>query len=99
MSGSSSRQNQMVADEMFPDGPGNLDFVDVEDGVRCIILPLVFLKYCLSRYGMELVDQQGCSAISLRAKKLSMLTFTTTLGIFLMTIILIKIKGPLYHIM
>jgi len=24
----------MVADEMFPDGPGNLDFVDVEDGVR-----------------------------------------------------------------
>ena len=23
----------MVADEMFPDGPGNLDFVDVEDGV------------------------------------------------------------------
>jgi len=34
MSGSSSRQNQMVADEMFPDGPGALDFVDVEDGVR-----------------------------------------------------------------
>ena len=34
MSGSSSRQNQMVADEMFPDGPGGaLDFVDVEDGV------------------------------------------------------------------
>jgi len=24
----------MVADEMFPDGPGALDFVDVEDGVR-----------------------------------------------------------------
>ena len=24
----------MVADEMFPDGPGNLDFGDVEDGVR-----------------------------------------------------------------
>ena len=23
----------MVADEMFPDGPGALDFVDVEDGV------------------------------------------------------------------
>ena len=34
MSGSSSRQSQMVADEMFPDGPGPLDFVDVEDGVR-----------------------------------------------------------------
>ena len=33
MSGTSSRQNQMVADEMFPDGPGPLDFVDVEDGV------------------------------------------------------------------
>ena len=34
MSGASSRQSQMVADEMFPDGPGPLDFVDVEDGVR-----------------------------------------------------------------
>ena len=33
MSGASSRQSQMVADEMFPDGPGPLDFVDVEDGV------------------------------------------------------------------
>ena len=32
MSGASSRQ-AMVADEMFPDGPGPLDYVDVEDGV------------------------------------------------------------------
>jgi hypothetical protein len=31
MSGQSSRQ--MVVDEMFPDGPGNLDYVDAEDGV------------------------------------------------------------------
>jgi hypothetical protein len=23
----------MVVDEMFPDGPGNLDYVDAEDGV------------------------------------------------------------------
>ena len=38
MSGSSSRQSQMVADEMFPDGPGPLDFVDVEDGVRGLIM-------------------------------------------------------------
>ena len=37
MSGASSRQSQMVADEMFPDGPGPLDFVDVEDGVRNIL--------------------------------------------------------------
>ena len=37
MSGASSRQSQMVADEMFPDGPGPLDFVDVEDGVRIIL--------------------------------------------------------------
>ena len=34
MSGS-SRQSAMVADEMFPDGPGGgVDFVDVEDVVR-----------------------------------------------------------------
>ena len=38
MSGASSRQSQMVADEMFPDGPGPLDFVDVEDGVRIILV-------------------------------------------------------------
>ena len=42
MSGSSSRQSQMVADEMFPDGPGPLDFVDVEDGVRGLIIIFFF---------------------------------------------------------
>ena len=50
MSGASSRQSQMVADEMFPDGPGPLDFVDVEDGVRNIpdiALPNVtFFRSC-----------------------------------------------------
>jgi hypothetical protein len=25
---------QMMVDEMFPDGPGNLDYVDAEDGIR-----------------------------------------------------------------
>ena len=44
MSGSSSRQSQMVADEMFPDGPGPLDFVDVEDGVRGLIMCFLLLR-------------------------------------------------------
>ena len=35
MSGQGGRH--MVADEMFPDGPGALDFIDPEDGVRCWI--------------------------------------------------------------
>ena len=43
MSGASSRQSQMVADEMFPDGPGPLDFVDVEDGVRRIWICVGFM--------------------------------------------------------
>ena len=35
MSGQAGRQSVMVADEMFPDGPGaGLDFADVEDVVR-----------------------------------------------------------------
>ena len=35
MSGNPARQNLMVADEMFPDGPGaGVDFADVEDVVR-----------------------------------------------------------------
>ena len=35
MSGPAGRQNLMVADEMFPDGPGaGVDFADVEDVVR-----------------------------------------------------------------
>ena len=51
MSGASSRQSQMVADEMFPDGPGPLDFVDVEDGVRgkCFEIslpPFLALGHC-----------------------------------------------------
>ena len=44
MSGASSRQSQMVADEMFPDGPGPLDFVDVEDGVRGLIICFFLLR-------------------------------------------------------
>ena len=35
MSGPAGRQNLMVADEMFPDGPGaGVDYADVEDVVR-----------------------------------------------------------------
>lgn len=37
MSGQGGRQ--MVADEMFPDGPGGgLDYVDPEDGVKQLII-------------------------------------------------------------
>ena len=43
MSGQSSRQ--MVVDEMFPDGPGNLDYVDAEDGVRSCDFPFSILEY------------------------------------------------------
>ena len=39
---------------------------------------------------MELVDLRVCSVISLPVKKLYMLTFTITLGTYLMTIISIK---------
>ena len=44
----------------------------------------------LCRLEMDLVDLLGCSVISLLMRRLFMLTSTTALEIFLMTIILIK---------
>ena len=78
----------MVADEMFPDGPGGaLDFVDVEDGVRLCSFGCLFLTMSLCRLEMDWVDLLGCSVISLLVRRLFMLTSTTALETFLMTII------------
>jgi hypothetical protein len=57
MSGQSSRQ--MVVDEMFPDGPGNLDYVDAEDGVSfSSFFAVLQFQHCFVS-GFNLVSGSG----------------------------------------
>ena len=62
----------MVADEMFPDGPGPLDFVDVEDGVRGKWMHALDVgwvqstsyRFLLTRFGMVLLVVPLASTLS-----------------------------------